>query len=188
MGRLAILLVAAGLLVIGGGAAAVYAQTTATVGMREFEFDPANLTASPGRVTFTLNNEGQFPHNLHIEGNGVSLDVKSDGPVPGGQSFTGAVTLAAGTYETWCPVGNHRERGMVGELTVAGAGGAAAPAAPAARPAAGAGGGAPAQVPSALPRTGDASNGLPIASAGVAVGLLLVAGGLFLRRRAGMHG
>jgi LPXTG-motif cell wall-anchored protein len=184
MGRLAILLVAAGLLVIGGGAAAVYAQTTSTVGMREFEFDPANLTVSPGRVTFTLNNEGQFPHNLHIEGNGVSLDVKSDGPVPGGESFTGAATLAAGTYDTWCPVGNHRERGMVGTLMVAGAGGAAAPAAPAARPAAG----APAQVPSALPRTGDASNGLPIASAGVAVGLMLVAGGLLLRRRARLHG
>jgi LPXTG-motif cell wall-anchored protein len=186
MGRLAILLVAAGLLVIGGGAAAVYAQTTSTVGMREFEFDPANLTVSPGRVTFTLNNEGQFPHNLHIEGNGMSLDVKPDGPVAGGDSFTGAVTLPAGTYDTWCPVGNHRERGMVGELTVAGAGGAAAPAAPAA-PAARPAAGAPAQVPSALPRTGDASNGLPLASAGVAVGLVLVAGGLFLRRRAGVH-
>jgi LPXTG-motif cell wall-anchored protein len=184
MGRLAILLVAAGLLVIGGGAAAVYAQTTSTVGMREFEFLPPNLTVSPGHVSFTLNNEGQFPHNLHIEGNGVSLDVKSDGPVAGGDSFTGAVTLAAGTYDTWCPVGNHRERGMVGTLMVAGAGTGAQLAAPAA----GAGGGAPVQVPSALPRTGDASNGLPIASAGVAVGLVLVAGGLFLRRRAGLRG
>src|SRR5207248_10648344 len=81
MGRLAILLVAAGLLVIGGGAAAVYAQTTSTVGMREFEFLHPNLTVSPGRVTFTLNNERQFSHNLHIEVNDVSRDVKSSVPV-----------------------------------------------------------------------------------------------------------
>jgi plastocyanin len=184
MGRLAILLVAAGLLVIGGGAAAVYAQTTTTVGMVEFAFEPANVNVSAGRVTFTLRNDGQFPHNLHIEGNGVSMDVKPDGPVAGGQSFTGAVTLAAGTYETWCPVDQHRERGMVGSLTVSsvGGGGAAPAAGGAARPA---GGGVAVQAPSALPRTGDADTGAPIGWAGVAAGLVLVAGGLFLRLRAG---
>jgi plastocyanin len=174
MGRLAFLLVAAGLLVLGGGAAAVYAQTTSTVVMREFEFDPANVRVSPGRVTFTLENAGQFPHNLHIEGNGVSVDVKTDGPIAGGESFTGAVTLPAGTYETWCPVDAHRERGMVGSLTVAAAG-------------AGGGGGAAVQVPSALPRTGDADGPLPLAWVSIAAGLLLVAGGLALRRRAGAH-
>jgi plastocyanin len=172
MGRLALLLVAAGLLVIGGGAAAVYAQASSTVVMREFEFLPANLRASPGRVTFTLQNTGQFPHNLHIEGNGMAVDVKPDSPVPGGESFTGAVTLPAGTYDTWCPVSNHRDRGMVGTLTVA---------------AAGAGGGAAVQVPAALPRTGDADLGLPIAQASIATGLLLVAGGVFLRRRAALR-
>jgi plastocyanin len=177
MGRLAFLLVAAGLLVIGGGAAAVYAQTTSTVGMTEFAFEPANLRVSPGRVTFTLRNDGQFPHNLHIEGNGVSLDVKTDGPVAGGESFTGAVTLPPGTYQTWCPVDQHRERGMVGTLVAAAAGAAGG----------GAGGGAPAQVPSALPRTGDADSTVPIASVSIAAGLLLVAGGLWLRRRAGAH-
>ena len=183
MGRLAIVLVAAGLLVIGGGAAAVYAQTTTTVGMTEFAFEPADVRVSSGRVTFTLRNDGQFPHNLHIEGNGVSLDVKTDGPVAGGQSFTGAVTLPAGTYETWCPVDQHRERGMVGTLEAAavGAGGGAA----VGGGGGGGGGGVAVQVPSALPRTGDADTGLPIAWASVAAGLALVAGGLFLRLRAG---
>jgi hypothetical protein len=66
----------------------------------------------------------------------------------------------------WCPVSNHRERGMVGTLTVAGtaAGGAA-------------------QVPAALPRTGDADTGLPIGQAGILAGLVLVIGGWALRRR-----
>jgi plastocyanin len=160
-------MVAAGLLTIGGGAAAVYAQSAATVVMTEFAFNPDRMVVSAGRDTFTLQNAGQFPHNVHIEGNGIAVDVKPDGPIAGGESFTGAVTLAPGTYDVWCPVGNHRERGMVGTLTVAGvaAGGAA-------------------QLPRALPRTGDADPGLPIAEAGLLGGLLLVGAGWLVRRRA----
>jgi plastocyanin len=166
MGRLGLALVAVGLLTIGGGAAAVYAQSTSTVVMAEFTFNPDRMVVSAGRDTFTLRNAGQFPHNVHIEGNGVALDVKPDGPVAGGQTFTGAVTLSPGTYDVWCPVGNHREQGMVGTLTVAGtaAGGAA-------------------QVPTALPRTGDADAGLPLGQAGLLGGLLLVGLGWFVRRR-----
>jgi plastocyanin len=166
-GRLALIVVAAGLLTIGGGAAAVYAQSATTVVMAEFTFTPDRMVVSAGRDTFSLQNSGQFPHNVHIEGNGVSVDVKPDGPVAGGESFTGAVTLAPGTYDVWCPVGNHRDRGMVGTLIVGAtaAGGAA-------------------QVPTALPRTGDAETGLPVAQASVVGGLLLLGAGLFVRRRA----
>jgi hypothetical protein len=147
--------------------------------MTEFAFNPDTLTVPAGRDTFTLDNAGQFPHNMHIEGNGISVDVKPDGPVPGGGNFTGAVSLTPGTYEVWCPVNNHRERGMVGTLTVAGqaTGGAAGGAATGGA----AGGGT--QLPRALPRTGDADPGLPIAQAGVVGGLLLLGAGLFARRR-----
>jgi len=169
MGRLGLMLVAAGLLTITGGAAAVYAQSTTTVVMAEFTFTPDQMVVPAGRDTFVLQNTGQFPHNVHIEGNGVSVDVSPD-PIAGGSSFTGAVTLAPGTYDVWCPVSNHRDRGMVGTLTVAGvaAGGAA-------------------QVPRALPRTGDADASLLIAQIGIVGGLLLVGGGLYVRRR-GMTG
>jgi plastocyanin len=170
MGRMGLVLVAAGLLTIGGGVAAVYAQSTSTIVMTEFAFNPDRMVASAGRDTFVLQNAGQFPHNLHIEGNGVSLDLKADSPVPAGQSFTGSVTLAPGTYDVWCPVGMHRQNGMVGTLTVAGtaAGGAA-------------------QVPTALPRTGEADTGLPLAQAGILGGLLLVGAGWLVRRRATTH-
>jgi plastocyanin len=169
IGRLGLLLVAAGLLTIGGGAAAVYAQSTTTVVMNEFTFTPDRMVVPAGRDTFTMQNTGQFPHNVHIEGNGVSVDVKPDSPVAGGESFSGAVTLTAGTYQVWCPVSNHRERGMVGTLTVAGA----------------AAGGA-AQVPTALPRTGDSDASLLVAQAATGGGLLLVGLGWFVRRRATM--
>lgn len=167
MGRLGLLLIAAGLLTIAGGAAAAYAQSTTTVVMAEFTFTPDRLVVPAGRDTFTMQNVGQFPHNIHIEGNGVSVDVKPDGPVAGGDSFSGTVTLAPGTYDVWCPVPTHRERGMVGTLTVAGAGAGGA-----------------VQVPSALPRTGDADTGLLVAQIGVVGGLLLVGAGWFVRRRA----
>ncbi|MDQ3810658.1 MAG: plastocyanin/azurin family copper-binding protein, partial [Chloroflexota bacterium] len=126
---------AAGLLAIGYGAAAVYAQSLTTVVLTEFALNPNNITVSAGSSRWTLQNAGTFPHNVHIEGNGIALDVKPDGPVPAGQTFTGTVNLAPGTYDVWCPVGQHRERGMVGVLTVAGAAAGAA-----------------AQVPGALPR------------------------------------
>jgi plastocyanin len=166
MGRLALVLFAVGLLTIGSGAAAVYAQAATTIRMAEFSFAPDAMAVSSGASRWTLQNVGQFPHNVHIEGNGVSMDVKPDGPVAGGQSFSATVNLAPGTYEVWCPVGMHRQNGMVGTLTVAGA----------------AAGGA-AQVPGALPRTGDADPGLPFGVAGILAGLALVLGGFFLHRR-----
>src|SRR5436853_1716452 len=45
-GRLGLLLVAAGLLVLGGAAAGVYAQSTSTVVMTEFAFNPSRLVVS----------------------------------------------------------------------------------------------------------------------------------------------
>src|SRR6266498_5573990 len=166
MGRLGLVLLATGLLTIGSSAAAVvYAQSAATLVMTEFCFTPAQMSVSAGSSRWTLQNAGQFPHNVHIEGNGVSMDVKPDGPVTGGQSFTGNVTLQPGRYDVWCPVGNHRDQGMVGVLTVAGA----------------AAGGA-AQVPGALPRTGDADTTLPLAAAGLLAGLALIATGVLVRR------
>jgi plastocyanin len=162
-----LVLLVIGVLSLGAGAATVSAQSAATVVLTEFAFSPDQLVVSAGRDSFTLQNSGAFPHNVHIEGNGVSLDVKPDGNVAGGESFTGAVTLGPGTYDIWCPVGNHRERGMVGTMTVAGtaAGGAV-------------------QVPSRLPNTGTADAGLPIGSILLAAGLLLVGAGGFALRRA----
>lgn len=164
MRRLGLVLFAAGLLAASAGVGAVYAQSTTTVVMTEFAFNPATLTVPAGRDTFVLNNAGQFPHTLHIEGNGVSVDVAP--AIDGGQNATGSVTLRPGTYDIWCPVDGHRDRGMVGTLTVAAA----------------AAGGA-AQVPSALPRTGEVAPNELLGQVGVVGGLLLIGAGFFVRRR-----
>ena len=97
----------------GGGGQSV--QVTAT----EFAFDPNEISVEAGEVSFELMNDGSAPHALEVEGNGVE---ESSDTIDGGESTTLDVELAEGTYEIYCPVGDHRERGMEGTLTV-GAGG-----------------------------------------------------------------
>ena len=84
----------------------------------EFKFSPANPTiAKAGTVTFSVANEGQAPHALEVEGpNGEA----KTGTIEPGKSEDLEVDLGkAGTYEWYCPIGNHREQGMEGEVKVA---------------------------------------------------------------------
>jgi uncharacterized cupredoxin-like copper-binding protein len=73
-------------------------------------------TLSAGTYTFTVQNTGKASHSLTIEGPG-GVDVTSD-TVQGGESTTMTVTLQAGDYEVYCPIGNHRAMGMDTTLTV----------------------------------------------------------------------
>jgi uncharacterized cupredoxin-like copper-binding protein len=89
-----------------------------SVGVIEKEFtitlDKASLTA--GNYTFNIQNQGKFPHNLIIEGPG--LDKKKSATVQGGGSGTLSVALKAGSYELWCGVDSHKDKGMDMKITV----------------------------------------------------------------------
>lgn len=69
---------------------------------------PAHLP--PGRYTFRAVNRGIAPHALEIKGPGVA--DKRTITVKTGASADLTVTLSRGTYDFWCPVGNHRQVGM----------------------------------------------------------------------------
>jgi plastocyanin len=90
----------------------------------EFALDPANVTVDgPGTYTFRAINEGETTHALEIEGQGIEEETEEFGP---GESAELTVELTEpGEYEMYCPVGNHREQGMEGTLTVDGAAGGA---------------------------------------------------------------
>jgi len=104
---------AAGDTTSGGGSV----EITAT----EFKFDPSTVEVDDaGETTFTLVNDGEFPHALEIEGQGI--EEESD-EIDGGATTELTVDLEAGEYELYCPVGNHREQGMEGTLVVGGAAG-----------------------------------------------------------------
>ena len=89
---------------------------TVQVSETDFAIDPANPTVQAGTVTFEVTNDGQAPHNLEVEGNGIEAELEAD--LAAGESGTLTVDLQPGTYEWYCPVGNHAEMGMEGELTV----------------------------------------------------------------------
>jgi plastocyanin len=80
-------------------------------------FDPAELSAGAGTVTITMENpEGnQMPHTVAIEGEGVE---ESGENVEAGATATVTADLQPGTYTFYCPVGQHRQNGMEGTLTV----------------------------------------------------------------------
>jgi len=79
------------------------------------KFDKDTLSANAGKVTITLDNPSDVPHAIEVEGNGI--EEEGDTVQKGGTS-TVTADLKAGTYEYYCPVGDHEAEGMKGELTV----------------------------------------------------------------------
>jgi plastocyanin len=92
----------------GGGETVAISET-------DFALDPSEATVAAGPVTFDVINDGQTLHNLEVEGNGVE-EVSED--IDPGQSTQLAVDLTAGEYVMYCAIGNHRELGMEGTVTV----------------------------------------------------------------------
>lgn len=88
------------------------------VGVMETEFsitlDKTSFTA--GTYTFTVKNQGSLPHDLTIEGPGV--DKMASPTLQGGQSGSVTVSLQKGSYELWCSVDSHKDRGMDMRITV----------------------------------------------------------------------
>jgi uncharacterized cupredoxin-like copper-binding protein len=100
-----------------GGAAATGAGGTVNLTASDFKFDPSDPSVSSGQVTFNLKNGGQTTHSLEIEDvNGQDQELEGD--VSPGQSGTLKVNLPPGKYEFYCPVDDHKEMGMEGEITV----------------------------------------------------------------------
>ncbi len=95
----------------GGNASSVDLSAT------DYKFNPSDPTVKAGQVTFDVSNDGQVVHNLEVEGPNGEQELSSD--LSPGQSGTLSVDLSKpGTYEFYCPVGNHKQMGMEGEITV----------------------------------------------------------------------
>jgi uncharacterized cupredoxin-like copper-binding protein len=100
-------------------------EQTVNVSETEYKLDPSAPTVDPGTVSFEVTNDGSVDHSLEVEGPEGEQELEGDlGP---GESGTLTVDLSTpGKYEFYCPVGDHRDRGMEGEITVADAAGASA--------------------------------------------------------------
>lgn len=98
------------------------AQTIEIVGT-EYALEPDRVELDePGTYTLVFRNEGGTLHALEVEGHGIEEETEEIGA---GESAELTVELAeAGEYELYCPVDDHRHRGMEGTIVVGGAGGA----------------------------------------------------------------
>ena len=88
--------------------------TSVGVTEKEFSITLSQASFSPASYTFTIQNKGSFPHNLNIKGPGV--DTKTSPTLSAGQSGMLTVTLQKGSYELWCSVPGHKDKGM--DLTI----------------------------------------------------------------------
>ena len=96
--------------------AASAAGTKVDVTEKDFSIALSQTTFAPGTYTFSVKNDGSFPHNLVIEGPGV--DKQKSATVPGGNTTSVTVALAAGSYELFCGVPGHKDKGMDMKITV----------------------------------------------------------------------
>src|SRR3954453_23860668 len=98
----------------GGGGDTLALEAQENGGLR---FDKKDLTAKSGSVTITIDNPSgnSQPHAVEVEGKGV--EEESDIVSPGSNGKV-TVDLKPGKYEFYCPVGDHRQQGMEGTLTV----------------------------------------------------------------------
>ena len=89
--------------------------TTTEVGLTEYQIEmPTSL--SMGSQAFSVTNNGTVEHNFEVEGQGI--EEKFETNLSPGESQTLQLDLEPGTYEVYCPLGNHKDQGMEIQLTM----------------------------------------------------------------------
>ena len=98
------------------GDEAMMAGEQVPVSLMEFTIEmPDTLLAGP--VTFAVTNNGTITHGFEIENAGLEEELETE--LAPGETGMLTVDLAPGTYEVYCPIGNHADQGMRIEVTVA---------------------------------------------------------------------
>jgi uncharacterized cupredoxin-like copper-binding protein len=91
-------------------------RQTITITETDFALDPKSVDLEePGTYAFEVVNNGQVAHALEVEGEGIEEETKTLQP---GERATLTVALESGSYELYCPVGDHKDRGMVGAVEI----------------------------------------------------------------------
>jgi uncharacterized cupredoxin-like copper-binding protein len=109
----------------GGGASGGVIKTV-TIKEVDFELSPSSVTLSkPGTYSFKAKNDGATQHSLEIEGKGLKSaggqvgEAKLEQVLNPGQNGVLMVTFhKPGTYVMYCPIDEHEQLGMKGEVVI----------------------------------------------------------------------
>jgi uncharacterized cupredoxin-like copper-binding protein len=107
---------AAGSAAPGGETAAKPSGKPVTISETEYKLTPSDPTVSAGKVSFEVSNDGGVTHALEVEG--PSGEVETEDLAPGDSETLEVDLSKPGAYEMYCPIANHKELGMEGEVTV----------------------------------------------------------------------
>ena len=100
----------------GGGAGTPVASVT--IRESEYRLDPASPTVERGgAIEFVVENVGGIEHALEVEGPSGEVETEE---IPPRKSARITADLPSGRYTIYCPVGDHRQRGMQGAVIVGG--------------------------------------------------------------------
>lgn len=89
---------------------------TVDVSLTEYRIEMPR-TVRAGSTVFRVSNDGAEVHNFEVESGDMEEELESD--LQPGETATLEVDLSPGTYEVYCPVDDHADRGMRLELRVA---------------------------------------------------------------------
>ena len=85
------------------------------VGSYEYNFDKDNVQVNQGdTVKVTFKNTGRIIHNWVLRGHNVGTAILK----PGASQTVQFTADKSGTFEYFCSVPGHREKGMLGSLSV----------------------------------------------------------------------
>lgn len=114
---LAALVVAGPAVVSAASAVPAPPSLSVAVVAREFLYEPKDLVAKAGEVTFTVRNTGAVEHDFVVE-NAAKKLVAEARPFPPGKTVQVKARLTPGAYAVYCSIPGHREAGMQATLRV----------------------------------------------------------------------
>jgi plastocyanin len=99
---------------------------TIQISEKEYSLNPSSITLpKPGAYAFEVTNDGMTTHALNIEAKGEGEGGEAEaGNIDPGSHKTVKFTFSAGaSYEMYCPIDGHKDKGMEGTISVGGAAG-----------------------------------------------------------------
>ncbi|MEE9414458.1 MAG: cupredoxin domain-containing protein [Acidimicrobiales bacterium] len=103
------IIVVIGVLALTGGGSDV---TIARVTLDDYTI-AGDLEVTAGEVELVALNVGKIPHNVGIKGGAIGTDLR-----PGLEGSVNLGELPPGTYQLFCDISDHEDRGMVANFTV----------------------------------------------------------------------